>query len=106
MNLKKELSELLGGMQVEGGNDANVAALGEIFHMDMADLAARTVAAGHDFAVDDDAAAHAGSQSDCHQILMPLYPAGRCGQRTGQDGREGDHERRRGRRGHRRSRPG
>lgn len=31
MNLKKELSELLGGMQVEGGNDANVAALGEMW---------------------------------------------------------------------------
>ena len=31
MNLKKELSELLGGMRVEGGNDANVAALGEMW---------------------------------------------------------------------------
>ena len=31
MNLKKELSELLGGMYVEGGNDANVAALGEMW---------------------------------------------------------------------------
>ena len=31
MNLKKELSALLGGMRVEGGNDANVAALGEMW---------------------------------------------------------------------------
>ena len=31
MNLKKELTELLGGMHVEGGNDANVAALGEMW---------------------------------------------------------------------------
>ncbi len=31
MNLKKELTELLGGMLVEGGNDANVAALGEMW---------------------------------------------------------------------------
>lgn len=31
MNLKKELSALLDGMRVEGGNDANVAALGEMW---------------------------------------------------------------------------
>lgn len=31
MNLKKELTELLDGMRVEGGNDANVAALGEMW---------------------------------------------------------------------------
>lgn len=31
MNLKKELTTLLGGMRVEGGNDANVAALGEMW---------------------------------------------------------------------------
>ena len=31
MNLKKELTQLLGGMRVEGGNDANVAALGEMW---------------------------------------------------------------------------
>lgn len=31
MNLKKELTELLDGMYVEGGNDANVAALGEMW---------------------------------------------------------------------------
>lgn len=31
MNLKKELSALLNGMRVEGGNDANVAALGEMW---------------------------------------------------------------------------
>lgn len=31
MNLKQELSTLLGGMRVEGGNDANVAALGEMW---------------------------------------------------------------------------
>ena len=31
MNLKKELGALLGGMRVEGGNDANVAALGEMW---------------------------------------------------------------------------
>lgn len=31
MNLKKELTALLGGMRVEGGNDANVAALGEMW---------------------------------------------------------------------------
>lgn len=31
MNLKKELSTLLDGMRVEGGNDANVAALGEMW---------------------------------------------------------------------------
>ena len=31
MNLKRELSALLGGMRVEGGNDANVAALGEMW---------------------------------------------------------------------------
>lgn len=31
MNLKKELTALLGGMHVEGGNDANVAALGEMW---------------------------------------------------------------------------
>ena len=31
MDLKKELSDLLGGMHVEGGNDANVAALGEMW---------------------------------------------------------------------------
>lgn len=31
MNLKQELSKLLGGMNVEGGNDANVAALGEMW---------------------------------------------------------------------------
>lgn len=30
-NLKKELAALLGGMRVEGGNDANVAALGEMW---------------------------------------------------------------------------
>lgn len=30
-NLKEELTELLGGMRVEGGNDANVAALGEMW---------------------------------------------------------------------------
>ncbi|MDE7179320.1 MAG: ROK family glucokinase [Lachnospiraceae bacterium] len=31
MNLKKELTALLDGMRVEGGNDANVAALGEMW---------------------------------------------------------------------------
>lgn len=31
MNLKKELTDLLDGMRVEGGNDANVAALGEMW---------------------------------------------------------------------------
>ena len=31
MNLKKELTRLLDGMRVEGGNDANVAALGEMW---------------------------------------------------------------------------
>ena len=31
MNLKKELADLLDGMRVEGGNDANVAALGEMW---------------------------------------------------------------------------
>ena len=31
LNLKKELTALLGGMCVEGGNDANVAALGEMW---------------------------------------------------------------------------
>lgn len=31
MNLKKELTTLLDGMRVEGGNDANVAALGEMW---------------------------------------------------------------------------
>lgn len=31
MNMKEELSALLGGMRVEGGNDANVAALGEMW---------------------------------------------------------------------------
>ncbi|MBD5516779.1 MAG: ROK family glucokinase [Lachnospiraceae bacterium] len=31
MNLKQELSTLLSGMRVEGGNDANVAALGEMW---------------------------------------------------------------------------
>ncbi len=31
LNLKKELTALLGGMRVEGGNDANVAALGEMW---------------------------------------------------------------------------
>ncbi len=31
MNLKQELSSLLSGMRVEGGNDANVAALGEMW---------------------------------------------------------------------------
>lgn len=31
MNLKKELTTLLGGTRVEGGNDANVAALGEMW---------------------------------------------------------------------------
>ena len=31
MNLKQELSMLLSGMRVEGGNDANVAALGEMW---------------------------------------------------------------------------
>ena len=31
MNLKKELTTLLNGMRVEGGNDANVAALGEMW---------------------------------------------------------------------------
>lgn len=31
MNLKKELTDLLSGMHVEGGNDANVAALGEMW---------------------------------------------------------------------------
>ncbi len=31
MNLKKELGALLNGMRVEGGNDANVAALGEMW---------------------------------------------------------------------------
>ena len=31
MNLKKEVSVLLDGMRVEGGNDANVAALGEMW---------------------------------------------------------------------------
>lgn len=31
MNLKQELSALLSGMRVEGGNDANVAALGEMW---------------------------------------------------------------------------
>ena len=31
MNLKKELAALLGGMRVEAGNDANVAALGEMW---------------------------------------------------------------------------
>ncbi len=31
MNLKEELGALLGGMRVEGGNDANVAALGEMW---------------------------------------------------------------------------
>lgn len=31
MNLKKELTNLLDGMRVEGGNDANVAALGEMW---------------------------------------------------------------------------
>ncbi len=31
MNLKKELATLLDGMRVEGGNDANVAALGEMW---------------------------------------------------------------------------
>ncbi len=31
MNLKKELTKLLDGMRVEGGNDANVAALGEMW---------------------------------------------------------------------------
>ncbi len=31
MNLKKVLTDLLGGMNVEGGNDANVAALGEMW---------------------------------------------------------------------------
>lgn len=31
MNLKQELTALLGGMRVEGGNDANVAALGEMW---------------------------------------------------------------------------
>lgn len=31
MNLKKELTSLLGGMRVEAGNDANVAALGEMW---------------------------------------------------------------------------
>lgn len=31
MNLKMELAALLGGMRVEGGNDANVAALGEMW---------------------------------------------------------------------------
>ena len=31
MNLKKELTALLGGMRVEAGNDANVAALGEMW---------------------------------------------------------------------------
>lgn len=31
MNLKKELTELMDGMRVEGGNDANVAALGEMW---------------------------------------------------------------------------
>lgn len=31
MNLKKELTTLLGGIRVEGGNDANVAALGEMW---------------------------------------------------------------------------
>ena len=30
-DLKKELTGLLGGMRVEGGNDANVAALGEMW---------------------------------------------------------------------------
>lgn len=31
MNMKEELTKLLGGMRVEGGNDANVAALGEMW---------------------------------------------------------------------------
>ena len=31
MNMKEELTALLGGMRVEGGNDANVAALGEMW---------------------------------------------------------------------------
>ena len=31
LDLKKELTALLGGMRVEGGNDANVAALGEMW---------------------------------------------------------------------------
>ncbi len=30
-NMKQELTDLLGGMRVEGGNDANVAALGEMW---------------------------------------------------------------------------
>lgn len=31
LNMKEKLTELLGGMRVEGGNDANVAALGEMW---------------------------------------------------------------------------
>ena len=31
LNMKEELAALLGGMRVEGGNDANVAALGEMW---------------------------------------------------------------------------
>ena len=62
-NVSAQLSGLLDGMKVLVGNDANVAALGEIW-MGTAKGCRSAVCAVDDLAVDDDAAANAGAQRD------------------------------------------
>ena len=85
MNLKKELSELLGGMQVEGGNDANVAALGEMWkgggqgHKDLVAVTLGTGVGGGIIVGGRIVAGHHGAGGEIGHILLREDETEVCG---------------------------